>query len=70
MGMTGEAYGRLTTLLQELAGNCCPGRIALTLEGGYDHTALSDGVASVLSSLIRGDGRAEPERSPRGRERV
>ncbi|MBN2551381.1 MAG: histone deacetylase [Spirochaetales bacterium] len=71
MGMTGGAYGRLTALLQELAGGCCPGRIALTLEGGYDRTALSDGVASVLIRLIHGHegaragGQAEPE-SPAG----
>jgi acetoin utilization deacetylase AcuC-like enzyme len=54
MGMSGGAYGRLTAILQELAGECCPGRLAFTLEGGYDHTALSEGVAAVLSSLIRG----------------
>ncbi len=54
MGLSGGAYGRLTSILQELAGDCCPGRLAFTLEGGYDHTALSEGVAAVLSSLIRG----------------
>ena len=54
MGMSGGAYGRLTEILRNLAEGCCPGRLALTLEGGYNQTALSDGVASVLSSLIRG----------------
>ena len=52
MGMSGGAYGRLSAILQELAEECCPGRLAFTLEGGYDRTALTDGVAAVLSSLI------------------
>ena len=34
-------------------------RLAFTLEGGYDHDALGQGVASVLSSLIREDGPAD-----------
>ena len=60
MGMSGGAYGRLTAILQDLAEECCPGRLALTLEGGYDRAALTDGVAAVLSSLIRGrDGKRE-----------
>jgi acetoin utilization deacetylase AcuC-like enzyme len=63
MAMSGSAYGQMTGILRDLADRCCPGRLAFTLEGGYDHTALSDGVASVLSALIldRSDDReAEP----------
>jgi acetoin utilization deacetylase AcuC-like enzyme len=52
--MSSAAYGRLAALLQDLAEECCPGRIAVALEGGYDHTALTEGVAAVLSSLIQG----------------
>jgi acetoin utilization deacetylase AcuC-like enzyme len=54
MAMSGGAYGKLAGILRDLSDECCPGRLALTLEGGYDHTALSDGVASVLSALIQG----------------
>jgi acetoin utilization deacetylase AcuC-like enzyme len=54
MGMTSNAYGRMTSVIQQLAEECCPGRLAFTLEGGYDRTALSEGVAAVLSSLIQG----------------
>jgi acetoin utilization deacetylase AcuC-like enzyme len=60
MGMSSGAYGRLTAIVQGLAEECCPGRLAFTLEGGYDRTALTDGVAAVLSNLIRGhDGDGE-----------
>jgi len=65
MGMSSGAYGQLTGILQELAEECCPGRLAFTLEGGYDQTALSEGVAAVLSSLIRGrDGDPVAGRDP------
>jgi len=58
MGVSSSGYGLLTAVLQELAEQCCPGRIAFTLEGGYDHTALSEGVAGVLSSLVQGRDRS------------
>jgi acetoin utilization deacetylase AcuC-like enzyme len=53
MAMSASAYGQLTGILRDLADEFCPGRLAHTLEGGYDHTALSEGVASVLSALIQ-----------------
>jgi acetoin utilization deacetylase AcuC-like enzyme len=52
MGVSSSGYALLTAVLQDLAEQCCPGRIAFTLEGGYDHTALSEGVADVLQTLI------------------
>ncbi|UCF99625.1 MAG: histone deacetylase [Spirochaetaceae bacterium] len=52
MAMTSGAYGRLTGILRELTEECCPGRLALALEGGYDHNALTEGVAAVLRNLI------------------
>ena len=54
MALTSDAYGRLTAMLQNLSTQCCADRIVLTLEGGYDHAALSEGIASVLRSLIQG----------------
>ena len=60
MQLSSGAYGGLAGILQELAAECCPGRLAFTLEGGYDHAALGEGVAAVLSSLIQGcDGSSE-----------
>jgi acetoin utilization deacetylase AcuC-like enzyme len=61
MGLSSDAFGRFTAVLQALAERCCPGRLALTLEGGYDPTALSEGVAAVLARLITGtSGHPEP----------
>ena len=54
MQLSSDAYGRMAAVLQELAGDCCPGRLAFTLEGGYDHAALGQGISAVLSSLING----------------
>jgi acetoin utilization deacetylase AcuC-like enzyme len=67
MGLSSGVYGRLTAILQQLSEECCPGRLALTLEGGYDHTALREGVASVLSSLIRGRDQGPDEGRAAGR---
>jgi acetoin utilization deacetylase AcuC-like enzyme len=55
MGLSSAAYGAFTELLQGVADQCCPGHLAITLEGGYDHTALSEGVAAVLSNLVSGE---------------
>jgi acetoin utilization deacetylase AcuC-like enzyme len=57
MDVSSSGYGQLTGILQDLARDCCPGRLAFTLEGGYDHSALSEGVADVLRTLISGSGR-------------
>jgi acetoin utilization deacetylase AcuC-like enzyme len=59
MQLSSGAYGRLAAILRNLAEECCPGKLAFTLEGGYDFTALTQGVTAVLSSLIRGPGRDE-----------
>ena len=68
MGLSSEAYGRLASILRELSEECCPGRLALTLEGGYDHTALAEGVAAVLSSLIGGRDRCRDDGLTGGRD--
>jgi acetoin utilization deacetylase AcuC-like enzyme len=68
MQLSSDAYGRMAAVLKRLSGECCPGRLAFTLEGGYDRAALSEGVAAVLTSLIQnrgqdrgpGPGDAEP----------
>jgi acetoin utilization deacetylase AcuC-like enzyme len=56
--VSSEGFGLMTKALLEIAEECCPGRLAFLLEGGYDLTALSEGAASVLESLIRGEAGA------------
>jgi acetoin utilization deacetylase AcuC-like enzyme len=51
MALSSQGYGAMTEAVMVLAKECCAGRIACVLEGGYDLTALAEGTASVLSVL-------------------
>jgi len=55
--VTENGFAVMTRIVQDIAERHCGGRLALTLEGGYDLDSLSDGVHAVLSTLA---GR-EPE---------
>jgi len=48
-----EGFGRLADVLLALAQESCPGRVAMVLEGGYDLTALKDGVREILARIAR-----------------
>ncbi len=71
MNVTAEGFACLARLLQELSDECCPGRLAIVLEGGYDLPSIAHGVSAVLETLIvdapppdatgTGDGAASPE---------
>ena len=58
MDVSNRGFRMMTGMLRDLAGECCPGRLAVMLEGGYDHMALTEGVASVLEALLDGDARS------------
>ncbi len=58
MGVTSPGYGKMTRCIMRLAEQCCDGRIAFTLEGGYNLKALTEGICSVLQALLS-DQRAE-----------
>ena len=45
-------YARLVLALKALADELCAGRLAFTLEGGYDRDALSQGVAATFCELL------------------
>ena len=45
-------YYAISSLLRELAGEICEGRIVYVLEGGYDHTALAWSVAACIETLL------------------
>jgi len=59
MRLSADGFACLTAALRGLAAECCPGRLALALEGGYQLKALAEGVAAVLTELLDGRPNAE-----------
>jgi acetoin utilization deacetylase AcuC-like enzyme len=59
MRLSAGGFASLTAVLRGLAAECCPGRLALALEGGYQLKALGEGVFAVLVELL--DGRPDAE---------
>ena len=65
LSLTG--YARLVRTLRQIAARYCGGKMALTLEGGYDLDALAGGVVTVLRVLLgdadpsAGSGQAIPD---------
>jgi acetoin utilization deacetylase AcuC-like enzyme len=60
MRVTPAGFARMTRMLLDVSAACCPGRLVLTLEGGYALDTLAGGVSSVLETLVQGtDGSAE-----------
>jgi acetoin utilization deacetylase AcuC-like enzyme len=53
MSVTEKGFGRMTQILMEIADQSAQGRIVLTLEGGYDVSAQSRSVKTVLKELTR-----------------
>jgi acetoin utilization deacetylase AcuC-like enzyme len=51
MLVTAGGFGLLTRALMAMAERTAGGRLALVLEGGYDLTALTEGVREVLKAL-------------------
>jgi acetoin utilization deacetylase AcuC-like enzyme len=68
MLVTVSGYAAMTKRLVELAGEVCDGRLAFTLEGGYNHDALAHGALAVLNVLL-GSEFADPLGPPRFAER-
>ncbi len=68
MEVTSAGFGLLTASLMAMASQTAGGRLAMVLEGGYDLTALREGVRQVLRALDGSDGRpSEPsEATPSG----
>ena len=64
MMVTEAGFAGLTQVLAEVAGECCPGRLAFALEGGYDLPALSSGVSAVLRTLLGAAPPPVPQREP------
>lgn len=57
MKLTGEGFGALAGIVQDIARQACDGKVLMTLEGGYNPEGLRNGVRAVLQTLI---GRPAP----------
>lgn len=47
-----RGYYAIASMLRELAGELCEGRIVYALEGGYDHTALAWSAGACVETLL------------------
>jgi acetoin utilization deacetylase AcuC-like enzyme len=57
MKLTGEGFGALADIVQDIARQTCDGKVLMTLEGGYHPEGLRNGVRAVLQTLT---GRPAP----------
>jgi len=53
MGVTGEGFGALSSLVRDIAERTCGGKVLLTLEGGYNPDGLREGVRAVLNAFLK-----------------
>ena len=51
MRVTSKGFGRLTTLVKQIAEACCQGRIVSVLEGGYELDGLAESIEVHLRAL-------------------
>ena len=51
MAVTTEGFRGMASIVSSIADRCCEGRLAITLEGGYDLHALSHSVVAVLEVM-------------------
>jgi acetoin utilization deacetylase AcuC-like enzyme len=52
MNVTPQGFAALTRVLMDIAGQYASGRLAMTLEGGYNLTGLRDSIRAVLKELM------------------
>jgi acetoin utilization deacetylase AcuC-like enzyme len=52
MQLSAGDFGRITSILRQLADDLCDGRLVLALEGGYHLQALASSVEATLSVLL------------------
>lgn len=51
MNVTPAGFAAMTRAVMDIAGECCAGKLVLTLEGGYDLKGERDSVKEVLKEL-------------------
>lgn len=52
MRVSVSGYAKMTAIIKELAAELCEGRLALTLEGGYNLKALAASVEATFDALL------------------
>jgi acetoin utilization deacetylase AcuC-like enzyme len=76
MEVTERGYARMTQILMEIAETTAQGKLAITLEGGYDVVGQKESVKAVLkelaqfSPLEKGDLLEKEEASTSRTERI
>ena len=62
MRLTDTSYRKMTDSLLGLAGECCQGRLIVTIEGGYNLSAMARSVVQTVAGLAGEDipGQDEP----------
>jgi acetoin utilization deacetylase AcuC-like enzyme len=70
MEVSGAGFHALSAILRGLAEDCCGGRIAFVLEGGYAPSGLYEGTRALLSVLTRAAAPALPAEAPMPRGSV
>jgi acetoin utilization deacetylase AcuC-like enzyme len=51
MGLTAAGFGAMAGLVKEIADECCQGRLAATLEGGYNLEAQAEAIVAELNAF-------------------
>ena len=65
MQLTVDGFANIAGILRELADELCQGRLLLTLEGGYNLQALSQGIRATLEVLLGAAVTPDPLGKPR-----
>lgn len=60
MALSLSGYAGLVGNLVTMAEELCDGRLVLTLEGGYDHSVLSNAILNTCHALLGDDGVSDP----------
>jgi len=64
LGLSSESYGWMTGLIREAAERNCKGRMVVTLEGGYNLNAVSEGTKNIVLALCGEKFEAPEPKSP------
>ncbi|MEW6034693.1 MAG: histone deacetylase [Chloroflexota bacterium] len=67
--VTVSGFAGIVKALKRLSDECCPGRLAFTLEGGYNLAALAASIRATLEVLLGATDVQDPLGKPQGHRR-